>query len=307
MAGDDNITPYESVAFKAFQRRNGPPGVNKERSRVKSMEEGNKHCIKCNKDGHTHEGCFKLIGYPEWWPGKKGEKNKGKAACVKTETGPIPGLTYEDYQLFLKHFSRTEINKGCVEELIICHDCDCHDEPILAQNKEQNLIEQDQQMDHDQTNKPSGPHETHNGDETGQINDEGQPHNDEIKTNEGEEAQADTRPTRKGLSHQDSKISLYKFPLQSNTRHQHPIRLPLRELHVHNPLAIPLFCDNQAARHIANNPVFHERTKHVEMDCYFVRESVESKEIIPMKISSKLQIADLLTKGGEARIKARAL
>ncbi|GKF10879.1 hypothetical protein Tco_0048805, partial [Tanacetum coccineum] len=47
-----------------------------------------------------------MIGYPEW-PRKKGEKNKGKAACVKTETGPIPGLTYEDYQLFLKHFFGT--------------------------------------------------------------------------------------------------------------------------------------------------------------------------------------------------------
>ncbi|GJY05612.1 putative RNA-directed DNA polymerase [Tanacetum coccineum] len=89
-----------------------------------------------------------------------------------------------------------EINKDCVEEPIICHDCDCHDEPILAQNKEQNPMEQDQQMDHDQTNEPSGPHETHDGDETGQINDEGQPNNDEIETNEGGEAQAETRPTR---------------------------------------------------------------------------------------------------------------
>ncbi|GKD61661.1 hypothetical protein Tco_1299170 [Tanacetum coccineum] len=71
----------------------------------------------------------------------------------------------------------------------------------------------------------------------------------------------------------------------------------LTELHVHNPLATPLFCDNQAARHIANNPVFHERTKLVEIDYYFVHERVESKEIIPMKISSKMQIADLLTKG----------
>nr|GEU97712.1 Gag-pre-integrase domain, Gag-polypeptide of LTR copia-type [Tanacetum cinerariifolium] len=76
------------------------------RSRAKSVEEGNKHYTECNKDGHTHEGCFKLIGYPEWWPRKKREKNKGKAAYVKTETGPIPGLTYKDYQLFLKHFSR---------------------------------------------------------------------------------------------------------------------------------------------------------------------------------------------------------
>ncbi|GKD27064.1 uncharacterized mitochondrial protein-like protein [Tanacetum coccineum] len=75
------------------------------------------------------------------------------------------------------------------------------------------------------------------------------------------------------------------------------VRWLLSELHVHNPLVTPLFCDNQAAWHIANNPVFHERTKHIEMECYFVRERVESKEIIPTKISSKMKIADLLTKG----------
>nr|GEX20124.1 hypothetical protein [Tanacetum cinerariifolium] len=111
---NENKTPYEFAAFKAFQMRRGPPSLNKERSRAKSMEEGTKHYTECNKDGHTREGCFKLIGYPEWWPKNKGEKTKDKAACVETKTGPIPGLTYKDYQsifslcyLFRNPFSST--------------------------------------------------------------------------------------------------------------------------------------------------------------------------------------------------------
>lgn len=70
----------------------------------------------------------------------------------------------------------------------------------------------------------------------------------------------------------------------------------LNELDVKQSGPTPLFCDNQAARHIAKNPVFHERTKHVEMDCYFVRERVESQEIQPLNIHTKSQIADLFTK-----------
>ncbi|CAL1405320.1 unnamed protein product [Linum trigynum] len=75
------------------------------------------------------------------------------------------------------------------------------------------------------------------------------------------------------------------------------LRWLLDDLGVKQKTATPLYCDNQAALHIAANPVFHERTKHVEMDCYFVRERVLSRDISPLKISSAEQQADMFTKG----------
>ena len=50
----------------------------------------------------------------------------------------------------------------------------------------------------------------------------------------------------------------------------------LEELEFPHTTSTPFHADNISAIQIATNPVFHERTKHIEVDCHFVRDTLES-------------------------------
>jgi histone deacetylase 1/2 len=68
------------------------------------------------------------------------------------------------------------------------------------------------------------------------------------------------------------------------------------DLQVPSVSAPTIWCDNLGATYLSANPIFHARTKHVEVDYHFVRDRVAKKEIQIRFVPSRDQLADVFTK-----------
>ncbi|KAK4346002.1 hypothetical protein RND71_036178 [Anisodus tanguticus] len=71
----------------------------------------------------------------------------------------------------------------------------------------------------------------------------------------------------------------------------------LLELHCHVPNATLVYCDNVSAIYLSENPVQHQRTKHIELDIHLVREKVARGQVCVLHVPSRYQIADIFIKG----------
>ena len=91
----------------------------------------------------------------------------------------------------------------------------------------------------------------------------------------------------------------YRF-MALDTAELYWLRMLMQELHVSLSSPPVLWCDNIGAIALASNPIFHARTKHVEVDYHFVRDKVVNRDIQVRYISTQDQVADTFTKGQTA-------
>ena len=59
---------------------------------------------------------------------------------------------------------------------------------------------------------------------------------------------------------------------------------------------VPIFCDSQSAIHLSTNPVYHSKTKHIDVNYHFLRQSIGEGGLDLKKVHTQENYADMFTK-----------
>ena len=102
--------------------------------------------------------------------------------------------------------------------------------------------------------------------------------------------------TKKQLTVSRSSTEIEYRALATSAAEMTWVQMLLRDLHVFLHDIPTLWCDNISAMSMASNPLFHARTKHIEIDYHFVREKVTKKDLAVAFVPTDEQIADIFTK-----------
>lgn len=70
----------------------------------------------------------------------------------------------------------------------------------------------------------------------------------------------------------------------------------IRDIGEESSYTVPIHCDSQSAIRVATNPVFHARTKHIEVHHHYIREKVLNGEVDLVPVNTEDQVADIFTK-----------
>ena len=103
------------------------------------------------------------------------------------------------------------------------------------------------------------------------------------------------RSKKQGTVSRSSSEAEYRAMAQTASEVTWLVRL-FAELGVTSLKPVTLHCDNQSAIAIAKNPIFHERTKHIEIDCHFTRDKVLEGLLQLSYLPTHDQLADIFTK-----------
>lgn len=71
----------------------------------------------------------------------------------------------------------------------------------------------------------------------------------------------------------------------------------LEELGIKRFNIVVLFCDSKTALHIASNPIFHKRMKHIEIDCNYIRGKIQEGVVLTWHVNSSSTVSEPIYKG----------